>query len=87
MELIKAEDFFKARPCDRCGDKEAIVFYTMSWFTYERICMKCSEHEQVVKKRLRALGLPKAMEGCGFVPKMDMLEMLEKKVCENVFSP
>ena len=32
VKKVKAEDFFKTRPCDRCGSDKGRDLFTMSWF-------------------------------------------------------
>lgn len=65
------DDFFRSRPCDRCGSDDAKNTHIMSWFTEERICMKCSEVEDEIKKKLNnkyGAELARRYEGCGRVP-------------------
>lgn len=62
------DDFFSKRNCDRCsGD---LKVRTMSWFTEQTICMKCSDEESKIKTALREKGIKDAMEGCGYIPKI-----------------
>jgi len=65
------DNFFRSRPCDRCGSEEALTIHTMSWFTEQRICMKCSEDEDEIKKKLyeKEPHAP-SWEGCGYIPEV-----------------
>ena len=67
------DTFFESRCCDRCGSESAKRISTMSWFTEEKICMECSAKESEIKKALRAKGDKGAMEGCGYVPKVEAI--------------
>jgi hypothetical protein len=61
-------DFFDKKNCDRCdGDLQV---RTMSWFTEETICMKCSDAESKIKEALLDAG-KSDMECCGYVPKLE----------------
>ena len=66
------DSFFTKAKCDRCGSN--LVVRTMSWFTEETICIKCSAKEDKVKAALRAKGIKDAMEGCGYVPNPDEVQ-------------
>ena len=61
-------DYIPTR-CQRCGGDLQVSI--MSWFTTETICMDCADKEDVIKKQLRDQGKSGAMEGCGFVPKLE----------------
>ena len=63
------DDFFRPRPCKRCGSKEALTIHTMSWFNDDRICIGCSEKEDEIKKKLKEK-YGKTFEGCGYIPKV-----------------
>ena len=58
-----------AKSCERCGGDLKVRM--MSWFTEETICMTCADKESEIKKQLRAKGDKCAMEGCGYVPKLE----------------
>jgi len=63
--------FFEPSNCDRCGSEDAKKVHIMSWFTNEKICIKCSEVEDEIKKKLNekyGLELARRYEGCGRVP-------------------
>lgn len=62
-------DLLTATSCDRCGGE--LKARTMSWFTEDTICMDCSNKEQVIKRALRDKGDSSAMEGCGYVPRVN----------------
>jgi len=62
------DPFFTQTYCDRCSNDLRVR--TMSWFTTETICMECSAKEDVIKQKLRERGIEDAMEGCGYVPKI-----------------
>ena len=67
----RGDDFFRPRPCDRCGSEDAKVAHIMSWFTEERICIPCSDKEDEIKKKLvekYGRELARRYEGCGRVP-------------------
>ena len=63
-------DLFTADNCGRCHNKLGAV-RTMSWFTEDTICMGCSDKETVIKRALRDKGDSSAMEGCGYVPRIN----------------
>ena len=58
------DKFFSAKECQRCGGD--LTVRTMSWFTDETICLKCMQHEDMVKMFLPNSGADH--EGCGYVP-------------------
>ena len=61
------DSFFHKKFCDRCG--RALTGRTMSWFTDETICMRCSAKEDEIKKKMREEGMnPAEYEGCGYIP-------------------
>ena len=61
---------FDAKSCERCRSTDLSV-RMVSWFTEQTICMVCSDKESVIKTELRARGDKSAMEGCGYVPKLE----------------
>lgn len=61
--------FFTVTTCDRCNSP-LIPIRIMSWFTTETICEKCSTEEEIIKSKLRENGIQNAMEGCGYIPKV-----------------
>ena len=63
------DTFFSQPKCDRCG-KEIRDARTMSWFTEETICLKCSNKEQEIKKSLKKEGMNETFEGCGYIPEV-----------------
>jgi len=63
------QDFLSIENCERCGESLKGKARTMSWFTTQTICMKCSAKEDEIKAKLRAKGIKDAMEGCGYIPK------------------
>jgi hypothetical protein len=64
------DKFFTQSSCDRCGDSLSGKTRTMSWFTEECICGKCSKEENEIKKRALDKGVDsRSLEGCGFIPK------------------
>ena len=65
------DTFLNQTNCDRCGG--GLKIRTMSWFTEETICSECSDKEAEIKKKLREKGIQNAMEGCGYIPDLEML--------------
>lgn len=66
---MKRDRFFDLERCERCGGD--LKIRTMSWFTDQTICLKCSDKETEIKKKLREAGLnPDQYEGIGYVPKV-----------------
>lgn len=63
------DKFFSQTTCDRCPNP--LTVRTMSWFNNDTICMECSDKESTIKKTLRANGIDDAMEGCGYIPKIE----------------
>jgi predicted nucleic acid-binding Zn ribbon protein len=55
MNKEKLDTFLTQENCDRCGDK--LVVRTMSWFTDETICEKCSDQEIQFKTNINKIGL------------------------------
>ena len=65
------DDFFRPRPCDRCGSKDALNVHIMSWFTEQRICIACSKKEDEIKKKLyEKEPCASSWEGCGYIPEV-----------------
>lgn len=64
------DKFFTQTNCDRCGDSLEGKARTMSWFTEECICEKCSKEEKEIKARALKKGInSSSLEGCGYIPK------------------
>lgn len=65
------DKFFSQTECDRCGKDLSGGMRTMSWFTEECLCMKCSDYESEIKSRLRCVGVDTTkLEGCGYLPQI-----------------
>ncbi len=62
---MSSDTFFTQTHCDRC--LVPLKSRTMSWFTEETICFKCSKKEEKIKKSLKSQGKD-LMEGCGYIP-------------------
>lgn len=66
---MKRDRFFDLERCERCGGD--LKIRTMSWFTDQTICLKCSDKETEIKRKLREAGLnPDQYEGIGYIPKV-----------------
>jgi len=47
-----------------------------SWFLDNSpICQKCDNKESEIKRRLRNMGIHDAMEGCGYIPNPDEIQV------------
>lgn len=77
--------FFTTQNCDRCKESLKGKTRTMSWFTSECLCSKCSNIEKKLKHELTLDGLDvAALEGCGYIPQLkaavaDIMSKYEKK--------
>ena len=61
------DPFFNQTECDRC--KGPLHIRTMSWFTDETLCSRCSDRETTLKMKLFKKGMnPDDYEGCGHIP-------------------
>ena len=64
-----SDQFLSQSTCSRCPKDLSVRI--MSWFNNDTICMKCSAKETEIKDKLRHMGIKDAMEGCGYIPKID----------------
>ena len=66
------DKFFAKAKCDRCDG--SLKVRSKSLFTLDTICTKCSDKEDIIRKRLREKGISGAMEGCGYIPNPDKVQ-------------
>jgi hypothetical protein len=64
------DPFFTKKVCDRCP--EDLSIRRQSWFNDDVLCLKCSNKEDDIKKKLTQQGKnTKDFEGCGFIPNVE----------------
>ena len=63
-------NFYHCTECERCGG--SILTRTISFYTYQTICMECSEREAELRQKMRERGVnPNQYEGCGYMPQIE----------------